>query len=298
MEPGYIGLLKEQQLKQRVSEAQKHLTECKLCPHRCGINRQHKLGFCGAADKVVVNSYGPHFGEEYPLVGHKGSGTIFFAYCNMRCVFCQNWELSFGGEGQIITNEALAEIMLLLQNHYHCHNINLVTPTHFVPNILAAVLMAAQKGLNLPLVYNCGGYESLETLSLLDGIVDIYLPDFKYISAERASLYSGVRDYPEKAKLALKEMNRQVGGLKVNKDGIAYRGLIIRHLMLPGGLEDTKEVLKFIKEELSPDCALNLMDQYYPAHQAFRYPELSHNLVNQEYLEALAFAQGLGLNII
>ncbi len=298
MEPGYIGLLKEQQLEQRVSEAQKHLTECKLCPHRCGINRQHKLGFCGAADKAVVNSYGPHFGEEYPLVGHKGSGTIFFAYCNIRCVFCQNWELSFGGEGQIITNVALAEIMLLLQNQYHCHNINLVTPTHFVPNILAAVLMAAQKGLNLPLVYNCGGYESLETLSLLDGIVDIYLPDFKYISAERGSLYSGVEDYPEKAKLALKEMNRQVGGLKVNKDGIAYRGLIIRHLMLPGGLEDTKEVLKFIKEELATDCAVNLMDQYFPAHQAFRYPELSHNLAKQEYLEALAFAQGLGLNII
>lgn len=298
MEPGYVKLLKNHQLEQRVLKAKEHLTKCNLCPHQCGVNRQEKLGFCQAPDKAVIASYGPHYGEEPPLVGHNGSGTIFFGYCNMRCVFCQNCELSFGGEGQIITNETLAEIMLLLQNHYRCHNINLVTPTHFAPNILDAVFMAAQKGLSLPLVYNCGGYESLETLALLDGVVDIYMPDFKYHLAERGSRYSKVKDYPEKVKLALKEMDRQVGGLKVNEAGIAYRGLIIRHLMMPGGLEDTKEVLKYIKQELSPDCVVNLMDQYYPAHQAFRYSEISQRMSKREYKEALDLAQGLGLNLV
>ena len=262
MEPCYVKLLKNHQLEQRVLRAKEHLIKCNLCPHQCGVNRLEKLGFCQAPDKAVIASYGPHYGEEPPLVGHNGSGTIFFGYCNMHCVFCQNYELSFGGEGQIITNETLAEIMLLLQNHYRCHNINLVTPTHFVPNILDAVFMAAQKGLSLPLVYNCGGYENLETLALLDGVVDIYMPDFKYHLAERGSRYSKVKDYPEKVKLALKEMDHQVGGLKVNKDGIAYQGLIIRHLMMPGGLEDSKEILKYIKQELSPDCAVNLMYQY------------------------------------
>lgn len=298
MEPGYVKFLKNHQLEQRVLRAKEHLLKCNLCPHQCGVNRLEKLGFCQAPDKAVIASYGPHYGEEPPLVGHNGSGTIFFGYCNMRCVFCQNCKLSFGGEGQIITNETLAEIMLLLQNHYHCHNINLVTPTHFVPNILDAVFMAAQKGLSLPLVYNCGGYENLETLALLDGVVDIYMPDFKYHLAERGSRYSKVKDYPEKVKLALKEMDHQVGGLKVNKDGIAYRGLIIRHLMMPGGLEDSKEVLKYIKQELSPDCVVNLMDQYYPAHQASRYFEISQRLSKQEYKEALAFAQRLGLNLV
>jgi putative pyruvate formate lyase activating enzyme len=298
MESGYVKFLKNHQLEQRVLRAKEHLLKCNLCPHQCGVNRLEKLGFCRAPDKAVIASYGPHYGEEPPLVGHNGSGTIFFGYCNMRCVFCQNCELSFGGEGQIITNETLAEIMLLLQNHYRCHNINLVTPTHFVPNILDAVFMAAQKGLSLPLVYNCGGYENLETLALLDGVVDIYMPDFKYHLAERGSRYSKVKDYPEKVKLALKEMDHQVGGLKVNKDGIAYRGLIIRHLMMPGGLEESKEVLKYIKQELSPDCVVNLMDQYYPAHQASRYFEISQRLSKQDYNEALAFAQRLGLNLV
>jgi putative pyruvate formate lyase activating enzyme len=295
--PGYIKLFKRGELDKKVTEAKKHLTECNLCPHECGVNRKEKLGFCRAKDQVVVASYGPHFGEEAPLVGQNGSGTIFFGYCNMRCVFCQNCELSFGGEGKVISNEELAKIMLKLQNRYHCHNINLVTPTHFVPNILEALHFAVGEGLTLPLVYNCGGYERMETLALLAGIIDIYMPDFKYNLPERGEKYSKVKSYPEKVKNALKEMDRQVGGLKLDEDGIAYQGLLIRHLVMPGGLEDTIKILQFIREELSADCLVNLMDQYYPAHQAYEYKEISKRLSSYEYKEALDFAKKLGLRL-
>lgn len=296
--PGYIKLLKNKVLPHRVEQASRHLTSCNLCPHDCGVNRREKLGFCRATDKVVLSSYGPHMGEEPPLVGKHGSGTIFFGYCNMRCVFCQNCELSFGGEGELVTNGQLAEIILELQNFYKCHNINLVTPTHFVPNILKAVLMAAERGLRLPLVYNCGGYEKLETLELLEGVIDIYMPDFKYHQPERGKKYSGVKDYPDAVKRSLKEMDRQVGGLKTDNKGIAYRGLLIRHLIMPGGVEDTKEILMFIKEELSSGCLVNLMDQYYPAHQAHRYQEISRQISYEEYREALEYAKKLGLNLV
>jgi putative pyruvate formate lyase activating enzyme len=295
--PGYHRLLASGQLKKRVEEAKSHLTECNLCPHECSIDRRQELGFCRAGEKSVVSSYGPHFGEEAPLVGHRGSGTIFFGCCNMRCVFCQNYELSFGGEGKIIDNEKLAEMMLKLQNYHQCHNINFVTPTHFVPNILEALLLAAEQGLALPLVYNCGGYERLETLALLDGVIDIYMPDFKYHLAERGQQYSKVKDYPDRVKAALKEMDRQVGGLKLDQEGVACRGLIIRHLVLPGGLEDTKEVLRFIKEELSTGCLVNLMDQYYPAHQAHQFAELARRLSRKEFLEAHKYAIKLGLRL-
>lgn len=296
-EPAYRKILSGGKLHKKVNQAKKHLTECNLCPHNCGVNRKEKLGFCRAADKVIVSSFGPHFGEEAPLVGTKGSGTIFFAYCNMRCVFCQNCELSFGGEGQPVDNDELADIMLELQDYYQCHNINLVTPTHFVPNILEALYLAAERGLRSPLVYNCGGYEKLETLALLDGVIDIYMPDFKYHLAERGQRYSRVKNYSEIVKKALKEMDRQVGGLKTDERGIAYRGLIIRHLVMPGGLCDTREVLKFIKEELSPDCLVNLMEQYYPAHRAYQYEEISRRLSIKEYREMLNFAQRLGLRL-
>ncbi|MFZ5753815.1 MAG: 4Fe-4S cluster-binding domain-containing protein [Bacillota bacterium] len=295
--PGYRSLLAKGELRERVKEARKHLTECNLCPHECAVNRKERIGFCRARDRVVVASYGPHFGEEGPLVGKNGSGTIFFGYCNMRCVFCQNCELSFGGEGEEVSNEALAKLMLKLQNYYRCHNINLVTPTHFVPNILEALSIAAEEGLNLPLVYNCGGYERLKTLQLLEGIVDIYMPDFKYNTAERGEKYSRVKDYPVKVKAALKEMDRQVGGLKLDDRGIAYQGLLIRHLMMPGGLEDTKKVLEFIKEELSPECLVNLMEQYYPEHQAFQYEEIARPLTREEFREAYLYAHKLGLRL-
>ena len=215
----------------------------------------------------------------------------------MRCVFCQNCELSSGGEGEVISNQALAKLLLSLQNNYHCHNINLVTPTHFVPNILEAVYLAAEKGLHLPLVYNCGGYETIETLRLLAGIIDIYMPDFKYQFEEMGQKYSKVKNYPENVQKTLKEMDRQVGGLQTDARGIALQGLIIRHLIMPGSLDNTKEVLRFIKEELAPECLVNLMAQYYPAHEACKYEELAHRVSPEEYKEALLFARQLGLRL-
>lgn len=295
--PKYIKLFQDGKLLKRVEEAKKHITECYLCSHHCRVDRTKKVGVCQATDKAIVSSYGPHFGEENVLVGDRGSGTIFFGYCNMRCIFCQNYELSFEGKGKITTNEELAKIMLLLQDYYRCHNINLVSPTHFIPNIIESLYMAVEKGLRLPIVYNSGGYERVETLRILDGIVDIYMPDFKYFSSELAKKYSKVADYPDRVKLALKEMDRQVGGLKVDHRGIAYRGLLIRHLMLPGGLEDTKKILEFIKHELSPDCLVNLMEQYYPTHEAYKFEEINRRLDIKEHQQAYAFAQKLGLRL-
>lgn len=294
----YIQLAENGILQKRVKQAKRHMKECYLCPHECGINRRKEIGFCRSNDQVIVASYGPHFGEEPSLVGKRGSGTIFFAYCNMRCVYCQNCELSFGGEGEVLTNEELAEIMLKLQEDYQCHNINFVTPTHFVPNILEALLIAAEDGLNIPLVYNCGGYERIETLTLLDGIIDIYMPDFKYDLPEWGERFSQIKDYPAKVKAALKEMDRQVGGLEVSEEGLAYRGLIIRHLLLPGAIEQTKRILDFIKKELSPGCLVNIMDQYYPAHHAFDFQELTKPISLKEYKEAVAYAKKIGLKFI
>lgn len=296
-EPGYIKLLETDKLKAKVLKARTHYANCNLCPHECNVNRQEKAGFCGAFDKAIISSYGPHFGEESVLIGRHGSGTIFFGYCNMRCVFCQNYELSFGGEGKIIENSNLAEIMLKMQNQYRCHNINLVTPTHFVPNILEALLLATQNGLEIPLVYNCGGYEKMETLELLDGVVDIYMPDFKYSDDSLGEKYSNINGYSTRVKQALKEMDRQVGGLKVDKNNIAYRGLIIRHLAMPGSLNNSKKVLEFIQRDLSPGCLVNLMDQYYPAHKALQYKEISKGLGKKEFMELHSHAKRLGLRL-
>lgn len=296
--PAYLKLFESNELVNRVEKAKKLLTDCLLCPHNCGIDRTNPLGFCGASDKILVSSYGPHYGEEAPLVGINGSGTIFFGYCNMRCVFCQNCELSFGGEGKIVSSQDLAEIMMELQEHYHCHNINLVTPTHFIPQILETVLFAVKKGLSIPLVYNCGGYESIESLALLEDVIDIYMPDFKYLNTEKAHKYSKVKDYPLRVKESLIEMDRQVGGLKIDEKGIAYQGLIIRHLIMPGGIKDTKEILKYIKENLSPQCAVNLMDQYYPVHKSYKYKEISRRITPDEYAQVVEYAKELGIRLI
>ena len=294
--PAYRRLGREE-LARRAEEALERLKECNVCPHRCGVDRTAgEKGFCKAGARALVSSYGPHFGEEAPLVGLHGSGTIFFGFCNMRCLYCQNYQLSWGGEGDPVTAEELARMMLWLQK-IGCHNINFVTPTHFVPQILEALVLAAERGLELPLVYNCGGYEALETLALLEGVVDIYMPDFKYADAETARRYSGVRDYPAVAKAAIKEMQRQVGDLTFNEHGIALRGLLVRHLVLPGGLAGTEQVMEFLAREVSPDCFVNVMAQYHPCLHAWEHPPLDRRPTPAEYRAAVDAARDRGLRV-
>ncbi|MDI9419297.1 MAG: radical SAM protein [Firmicutes bacterium] len=295
-QPSYLHLTK-QDFAAWIASTKEHLTNCTLCPRECRVDRTRTKGYCQAGAKLKVSSFGPHFGEERELVGSHGSGTIFFAHCSLRCVYCQNYQLSFGGEGEPCTSEQLAAMMLLLQDHYGCANINLVTPTHYVHQIIEAIYTASQKGLRLPIVYNCGGYESVGTLKLLEGIVDIYMPDLKYGSEKMARDYSQASDYFARTSEALVEMDRQVGPLELDEYGLAYKGLLIRHLVLPGGLEETKRVLDFIKAKLSPGVLVNLMDQYYPSYKAFNFPELNRRISQSEFLEALQYAQKLELRL-
>jgi len=244
---------------------------------------------------VIVSSYGPHFGEEAPLVGTRGSGTIFFTYCNLRCVFCQNYTISQLGEGSPVDREELARMMLSLQAK-GCHNINLVSPTHVVPYILDALELAVGMGLYLPVVYNTGGYDSIETLELLDGIVDIYMPDMKYSNEKNAEQLSGIKDYPSINKAAVKEMHRQVGNLQIDKQGVAQRGLLVRHLVLPNQLAGTQEVVRFLAQEVSANTYLNVMAQYRPCYKAFDTPLLARPVNKQEFYEAIELAHQHGLN--
>ncbi|NPB09214.1 MAG: radical SAM protein [Thermodesulfobacteria bacterium] len=293
--PAYLELHQRGELRERAAALREKLASCDLCPHECGVNRlKGEKGFCRVLARPKVSSYGPHFGEEQPLVGYGGSGTIFFTHCNMACVYCQNWEISHLGEGEEVSTEDLARMMLALQAR-GCHNINFVTPTHQVPFIVEALVLAAEKGLRIPLVYNCGGYEKVETLRLLEGIVDIYMPDFKYWDEKIALRLSKVPRYPQVARAAIKEMHRQVGDLVLDDEFIARRGLLIRHLVLPGGLAGTKEILKWIAEEISPHTYVNIMDQYYPCGEAWRYPPLDRRLTKEEYEEALKWAREVGL---
>jgi len=242
----------------------------------------------------MVSSCGPHFGEEAPLVGRHGSGTIFFTYCNLRCVFCQNYTISQLGEGSTVDSEELAKMMLSLQAK-GCHNINLVSPTHVVPFILEALELAASRGLNLPLVYNTGGYDSVETLELLDGVVDIYMPDMKYSDARTAEQLSGIKEYPQVNRAAIKEMHRQVGDLQLDASGVAHRGLLVRHLVLPNRLAGTEAAVLFLAQEVSTNTYLNIMAQYHPCYKAFDIPQLARSVSRQEFSEAidLAYQQGL-----
>jgi putative pyruvate formate lyase activating enzyme len=291
----YTELALTAELADRAEAAAAMLAACMICPQACGVDRlRGERGHCRAGGKAAVSSFGPHFGEERPLVGRGGSGTIFFAYCNLKCVFCQNYDISHLGRGEEMTAEELAQVMLSLQES-GCENINFVTPTHFVPQILAALVPAAKQGLTVPLVYNCGSYECPDTLKLLDGVIDIYLPDTKYSDPEIAQRYSGVENYPAWMFESLREMYRQVGDLVVDGRGVAVRGLMVRHLVLPGGLAGTAEVLRFIATELSPHTYINLMDQYRPAYRAAEYPEINRRLYSQEFREAEAFAKDLGL---
>jgi len=291
----YQELYRSGELEQRVKRARAILKSCELCPRRCRVDRlQGETGMCRTGAEAVVSSYGPHFGEEAPLVGLHGSGTIFFTHCNLRCMFCQNYTISQLGDGRVVSKGELARMMLSLQER-GCHNINLVTPTHVVPQILEALNIAAGLGLLIPLVYNCGGYESLETLRLLDGIVDIYMPDMKYSDERGARRFSGVKDYPAVNRAAVKEMHGQVGDLELDERGVAKRGLLVRHLVLPHGIAGTEGVVRFLAEEVSPNTYLNVMAQYYPSHRAFKIPALSRPLTRQELAEAIGLAREHGL---
>ena len=291
----YVGLYRQGKLSQRVQRAREILRSCQVCPHGCQVNRlDGELGKCRTGAQAMVSSYGPHFGEESPLVGQGGSGTIFFTNCNLKCVFCQNYSISQLGEGREVTTEELAAMMLFLQRR-GCHNINLVSPTHVVPQILEALELAVAEGLSVPLVHNSGGYDSVETLKLLEGIVDIYMPDMKYSHDETARQYSGIDNYPAVNRAAIKEMHRQVGDLEVDERGIATRGLLVRHLVLPHGLAGTEETTRFLAKEISLNTYLNVMAQYHPCHQAFRFPLLSRATTREEFAEAVDLARRQGL---
>lgn len=294
--PAYAELAKSGKLAMRVEKAYRILENCELCPRQCGVNRMaDERGYCRAPAKVMVFSAHPHHGEEISLTGRKGSGTIFFSNCNLRCVFCQNWPISHKGKGEEIEDGELADMMIDLQER-GCHNINLVTPTHVMPNILNAIRIAYNKGLRIPIVYNTSGYERVEILKLLDGIVDIYLPDFKIAEAALADKYlAGASDYPETAKNAILEMNRQVGIHLTDDRGIALRGLMIRHLVMPNRVAGTRKIVKWISEQLPKTTYLNIMFQYRVDYKAYEYPEISRGITSEEYTTAVNWATEYGL---
>ncbi len=294
--PAYAKLEQEGKLAQRVEQAYSIFEQCRLCPRQCGVNRQKgEKGFCRAPVKPVIFGSHPHFGEEISLVGQNGSGTIFFSNCNLRCVFCQNWPIAHKGLGKEVKDEDLADMMLYLQE-IGCHNINLVTPTHVMPNILNATRIALNKGLRLPLVYNTSGYERLEIVKVLDGIVDIYLPDMKYMDDHQATKYSaGASDYPEVTKKAIIEMNRQVGVHTVDRQGIALRGLMIRHLVMPNRVAGTEKFAKWVAETLPKSTYVNIMPQYRVEYKAYEYPKIARGITVEEFLEAIAWAEQYGL---
>lgn len=297
LNPFYKGL-NEKDWQEKLNKLEEIISSCTLCPRNCKVNRLKKeTGYCRTLEKPFISSAFPHFGEEKELVGHNGSGTIFFSNCNLSCVFCQNWEISASGEGRYIEYEDLADIMLELQRK-GCHNINLVTPTHQVYGILKAIYIANRKGLELPVVYNCGGYENLETLKILEGVIDIYMPDFKYGDNGTGIKYSDCENYFSIAKTAIKEMFRQVGELIIDENGILKRGLLVRHLVLPNNLANSFNILQFLAKEVSTKILLNLMDQYYPAYKSSFYPELKRRITDTEYNEVVKIAEKLGFKYI
>ncbi|MBU1661718.1 MAG: 4Fe-4S cluster-binding domain-containing protein [Chloroflexi bacterium] len=294
-EPAYLQLLRSGELTQRVTEAYQHLTACDVCARECSVDRRAgELGVCRTGERARVSSYGPHLGEEDPLRGRHGSGTIFFTGCNLQCQFCQNHDISQTDAGDEVEPKKLASMMLDLQSR-GCHNINLVSPSHVIPQILAGVLIAAQAGLRIPLVYNTGGYDSLAMLALLDGVIDIYMPDMKYAGAEIAKRYSKIEDYPQINQAAVRAMHQQVGDLQIDARGIATRGLLVRHLILPHNLAGSDQILRFLAGEISTNTYLNLMDQYRPAYRAHHYPELDRPITRPEYNAAVHMAHETGL---
>lgn len=308
--PSYLRLYESGELNERIETLHKILESCELCPRKCRVNRlEGQQGHCKSGIELLVSSYGPHFGEEQPLVGvgggsvilsqfgvgpAGGSGTIFLTSCNLLCIYCQNFDISHLRQGTALSPARVADYAIKLQDS-GCHNTNFVTPTHFAPQLVKAIGIAAERGLRLPIVWNCGGYENVEIIKLLDGIVDIYMPDMKYSAREPAMKYSHAPDYFERCKESVKEMHRQVGDLKLNERGIAHRGLLIRHLVLPNDLAGSEEVLRFIAEELSPNSYVNVMSQYRPEGKAFDYPGLNRCPTREEYSKVVHLAEKLGL---
>jgi putative pyruvate formate lyase activating enzyme len=294
-DPSYLKLYREGELSKRIEKALALLSPCRLCPRNCGVDRlKGEKGFCKTGRKARIASYNAHFGEEAPLVGDHGSGTIFISSCNLLCSFCQNFDISHQNEGLDAEPEQIALMMLELAER-GCHNINFVTPTHVVPQILEALNLAIARGLNIPLVYNSGGYDAQETIGLLDGIFDIYMPDFKFWNNQWTQRFCRVSDYREIAIAAIKEMHSQVGDLFLNEQGLAMRGLLLRHLVMPKGIADTAEIMAFLAKEISSDTYVNVMDQYHPCGNAFKDEYLNHRLTSQEFREARQAALHAGL---
>ena len=294
-EPAYLSTLKEGKLQEKIDQARGRLSECNICPRNCKVNRLlGETGFCKIGPRAVVSSANPHFGEESPLVGSGGSGTIFMTSCNLKCVFCQNYEISHLNEGQEVDTAAFGGLMVGLQR-LGCHNINFVTPSHVVPQILEAVKWAAEDGLRVPLVYNSGGYDSVETLRLLDGVIDIYMPDLKFMDPRVSKELMDAPDYPETARAAIVEMHRQVGDLQINENGIAVRGLLVRHLVMPDDLAETGKAMRFLATEVSKNTYVNIMNQYRPCGHAHEYPKLDRSVTSAEYMRAIDEARAEGI---
>ena len=300
--PAYLKLYEEDRsvFRQRIEEGLEVLEDCTVCPRDCHVNRmEDEHGKCRTGRNAWVSSYFAHFGEEDCLRGWNGSGTIFFSFCNLKCVFCQNHEISWAGAGREASAEEISDMMISLQER-GCHNINFVTPEHVVPQVLEALLPAIEKGLNLPIVYNTSAYDSLHSLKLMEGIVDIYMPDFKFWDPELSKFYMTERTYPEVARTAVKEMHRQVGDLKFDEEGLALRGLMVRHLLMPNRVAGSKEIFRFLAEEISPDTFVNIMDQYRPDAQVLRkpdrYKDIARGISGREFREAEQFARDAGLH--
>lgn len=298
-EPGFIALYKSGELERRARALEERLAACDICPRECGANRiEGKVGKCNSGSLPIISSFCAHHGEEPVLSGTRGSGTIFFGNCNMRCVYCQNYQISQSPvlqKSNEVSTHVLAERMLYLQDELRCHNINLVTPSHFVPQIMRALVEAVPMGLCLPLVYNTSSYDSLKTLKELDGIITIYLADIRYASNEIAWKYSRSRNYVGHARAAIIEMQRQVGDLLVDAEGIAQKGLIVRHLIFPNRIAGSQESLRWLVAKVSPRVAVSIMSQYYPMHRAYKYKELNRKITPQEYQEVVDLAEKLGI---
>jgi putative pyruvate formate lyase activating enzyme len=294
-QPVYIQTYHSGALEEKKKNAFRILESCTLCPRKCKVNRlSGQIGVCRTDELALLSSFNAHFGEETPLVGENGSGTLFFTHCNLLCIFCQNYDISHLGQGEEVTPSQLAGVMLHLQN-IGCHNINFVTPSHVIPQILAALEIAVEKGLSVPLVYNSGGFDRVSTLKLLNGVFDIYMPDFKFWNPETAGKYCDAENYPEVAKQGLMEMHRQVGDLVLNEKGIAERGLLVRHLVMPGMGEETRRIMRFISNRISADTYVNIMPQYRPCGRADEMAEIADALSMKDYQEALTAAEEEGL---